>query len=104
MPVPGYVMGENGEFEVKPGSSELAMAWRPYVEACIDAFGPGRCMFTSNFPPENAVSSYIGLWNAFKRISAGYSQDERAALFSETAANVYRLPKPAEIVWPEAKK
>jgi predicted TIM-barrel fold metal-dependent hydrolase len=33
----------------------------------------------------------VVVWNAFKRLSAGYSADERAALFHGTAAGFYRL-------------
>src|ERR1043165_7689091 len=35
-----------------PSSEEAAAAWRPYIETCIEAFGPDRCMFESNFPPD----------------------------------------------------
>ena len=90
--IAGYVVGELGEFEVQPSSSEFAQAWRPYIETCIEAFGPTRCMFESNFPPEKVVCSYVCVWNAFKRATAGYSAADRAALFSRTAASVYRLP------------
>jgi predicted TIM-barrel fold metal-dependent hydrolase len=34
---------------------------------------------------------YAALWNAFKRIAANASADEKAALFSGTARRVYRL-------------
>lgn len=74
-----------------PSSEELAAAWRPYVEACIDAFGARRCMFESNFPVDKGTCSYAVLWNAFKRIASGASEDERTALFSGTARRVYRL-------------
>jgi predicted TIM-barrel fold metal-dependent hydrolase len=75
-----------------PSSSELEAAWRPYIETCIDAFGVSRCMFESNFPVDKGSCSYRTLWNAFKRIAAGSSADEKAALFSGTARKVYRLP------------
>jgi L-fuconolactonase len=74
-----------------PTSSELAESWRPYIETCIEAFGPERCMFESNFPPDKQSCSYLTLWNAFKRITAGASPAEKAALFSGTADKVYRL-------------
>jgi predicted TIM-barrel fold metal-dependent hydrolase len=74
-----------------PSSEELAQAWRPYVETCIEAFGVQRCMFESNFPVDKGTCSYRHLWNAFKRITKTYSADERTALFSGTAAKVYRL-------------
>lgn len=94
--VPGYSMGENGEFEVLPTWRESASAWRPYIETCIEVFGAKRCMFESNCPPEKAMCSYVGIWNAFKHVTAGCSAAERAALFSDTAATVYRLPKPSQ--------
>ena len=78
-----------------PSSEELAQAWRPYIERCIEAFGPARCMFESNFPVDKASCSYGVLWNAFKRLSAGASASEKTALFSGTAARVYRLEVPA---------
>jgi L-fuconolactonase len=77
--------------ETPPSSEELARAYKPYIETCIAAFGPDRGMFESNFPPDGVSSSYAVLWNAFKRLAAGYSADEKAKLFSGTAKRVYRL-------------
>lgn len=74
-----------------PSSEELADAWRPYLDVCIDAFGPARCMFESNFPVDKQTCSYTTLWNAFKRIVADRSADDRTALFFGTANRVYRL-------------
>ena len=59
-----------------PSSEELATEVRPYVEACIEAFGPGRCMFESNFPVDKGSYSYVVLWNAYKRIVEKYSPDD----------------------------
>jgi predicted TIM-barrel fold metal-dependent hydrolase len=73
------------------GSAEIAAAWRPVIETCIEAFGPQRCLFESNFPPDGAVCSYGTMWNALKRLASGYSADERTALFSGTASRVFRL-------------
>jgi predicted TIM-barrel fold metal-dependent hydrolase len=72
-------------------SEQLAAEWRPYIETCIEAFGPERCMFESNFPVDALSCDYATLWNAFKRIAANYSAAEKTALFSGTAANFYRL-------------
>ncbi len=74
-----------------PPSEQLAGYWRPYMETCIELFGAGRCMFESNFPVEKVGTGYAHLWNAFKRIAAGASADEKHALFSGTARRVYRL-------------
>jgi L-fuconolactonase len=77
--------------EMPPSSIELANAYKPYIETCIAAFGVDRAMFESNFPPDGASSSYPIVWNAFKRLAAGYSPSEKAMLFSGTAKRVYRL-------------
>ena len=74
-----------------PSSEEAAAAWRPYIETCIEAFGPNRCMFESNFPPDKGQCSYQVIFNAFKRLAAQYSEAEKTALFSKTATEVYRL-------------
>jgi predicted TIM-barrel fold metal-dependent hydrolase len=77
--------------EPRAPSEQLAQEWGPYIETCIEAFGPERCMFESNFPVDMGSCSYATLWNAFKRIVAGYSPADKTALFSGTAAKVYRL-------------
>jgi len=77
--------------EPAESSETLAAQWRPYIETCIEAFGPRRCMFESNFPVDKFGASYPALWNAFKRISAGASPEEKTELFSGTAMRVYRL-------------
>jgi predicted TIM-barrel fold metal-dependent hydrolase len=75
-----------------PASSEqLAAEWRPYVETCIQAFGPARCMFESNFPVDIGSCDYRTLWNAFKVLAKGYSAEDKTAMFSGTAKRVYRL-------------
>jgi len=79
------------ERAVKPSSAELAAALGPYFEWCIEHLGAGRCMFESNFPVEKLATSYVNLWNSFKRITAKYSASERAALFHDTAARAYRI-------------
>jgi predicted TIM-barrel fold metal-dependent hydrolase len=84
----GYDFHERPE---PPSSEELAAAWRPYVETCIGAFGPDRCMFESNFPPDKGQCSYQVIFNAFKRIAAQYSETEKTALFSKAATDFYRL-------------
>jgi len=77
--------------DMPPSSEDLATAYKPYIETCIAAFGVERAMFQSNFPPDGVSSSYPILWNAFKRLAAGSSAAEKAALFSGTATRVYRL-------------
>ena len=93
----GMRMGGFGFHEkAEPPSSEtLAAAWRPYVETCIEAFGPSRCMFESNFPVDKGSYSYPVFWNACKLLAKAASHGEKADLFAGTAARFYRLDLPA---------
>jgi L-fuconolactonase len=74
-----------------PSSQALADAWRPYVETCLEAFGPSRGMFESNFPVDKGSYPYAAYWNACKRLAQGLSAEDKAALFKDTAAAFYRL-------------
>jgi L-fuconolactonase len=82
------------EAPVPPSSQELAAAWQPTMETCIETFGASRCMFESNFPVDKGMCSYPVVWNAFKRLAAGCSPSEKADLFHGTAARFYRLTLP----------
>ena len=75
-------------------STQLAAEWKPYLETCIEAFGPSRCMFESNFPVDLGSCDYPTLWNAFKVFAKDFSADEKADLFAGTARRVYRLDLP----------
>ena len=77
--------------ETPIGSEELAEAMTPWMTYCIEQFGPDRCMFESNFPPDKVSFSYNVMTNAFKRLSKGYSDSERGAMFHDTATRVYRI-------------
>ena len=77
--------------EAPAPSQRLAQLWGPLFEYCIGTFGPSRCMFESNFPPDRESVDYPVLWNAFKRVAAQYSAAERQSLFHDTAAKAYRL-------------
>ena len=91
----GLNMEVNGfswhERATPPNSDELLAATRRYFDHTIEIFGVGRCMFESNFPVDKLSCSYTILWNSFKKLTQGYSAAERAALFHDTAARVYRL-------------
>lgn len=77
-----------------PSSQELMEATRRYYEYTIEKFGVERCLFESNFPVDKVTCSYTVLWNSFKRLTAGFSAAEKAKLFHDTAARVYRLDVP----------
>lgn len=79
------------EWPVAPTAQDLAEAWRPYIDTCIELFGPTRCMFESNFPPDQVAGSYRTLWNALKLSASRCTTAERQELFSGTARRVYRI-------------
>ncbi len=84
----------NWDFHLRakpPTSVELADAWRPYIETCIEAFGPDRCMMESNFPVDKQTCSYGVLWNAMKRITEHCTSSEKTNLYMGTAVKAYRL-------------
>ena len=81
----------NQDRTLPPDSQEVAAAWRPWIETCIEAFGPARAMFESNFPVQKRWCSYQVVWNAFKRLAARASAEEKRDLFFGAAARAYRL-------------
>ena len=95
--VGGIQMAINGfgwhERERPPTSDELLEANRDWYLYAIEQFGPARCMFESNFPVDRLSCSYTVLWNQFKKLTTGFSAEERAAMFHDTAKRIYRLPQ-----------
>lgn len=79
------------------GMASVSATWQPadvvpVIQEAIEVFGPGRCMFGSNFPVDRPASSYERLWQTYDEATATLSQDERTSLFSGTARRVYRIP------------
>jgi L-fuconolactonase len=87
----GYTgLGFNDDAE-PPSSEMVAARFRPYIQTCIEAFGPSRSMFESNFPVDKISYSYAVFWNACKLMAKGASSTEKADLFAGSAARCYRL-------------
>jgi predicted TIM-barrel fold metal-dependent hydrolase len=77
--------------ERPPDSDEVAAWWGDDIRFCIDTFGPGRCMFESNYPIDRESLGYGVIWNAFQKIAGAYTNAEQDQLFAATAERVYRL-------------
>jgi len=73
-----------------PTSDELVEAWGPYVRFVIETFGVDRCMM-SNFPMDKISCSYTVLFNALKKITRGYSKEDRRKMFELNAKRVYNI-------------
>jgi len=91
----GLVMPLNGfgfHKKDKPATSdEVVAATGHYYRHTIDCFGAERCMFESNFPVDKQSCSYQVLWNAFKKMVSDASDDDKRALFHDSACRAYRL-------------
>ena len=76
----------------KPPSSEtLATAWRPYIETCIEAFGPSRCNVREQFPGRQGLLQLSGVLERLQAPDARRKPRRRRILFAGTAARFYRL-------------
>lgn len=91
----GLAMPDNGfgwhEADRPPTSDEIVEAQARYYHHTIEAFGPERCMFESNFPVDRLSLSYPVLWNALKKIASRYTPDEQTTMFEGTARRVYGI-------------
>jgi L-fuconolactonase len=72
-------------------------SWRvadlaPYVEVVLEAFGPERLAFGSDWPVCLLAASYAEVLAAAGELTARLSPAEREAVFAGTARRVYRLP------------
>ncbi len=64
---------------------------RPYAEIALDAFGPARMMFGSDWPVCTLAASYPDVLAAAHDLTAGLSPGERQAVFAGTATSVYGI-------------
>lgn len=91
----GLAMPDNGfgyhRGDRPPSSDRILADQRRWYEHMIECFGPGRCMFESNFPVDKMSASYTVVWNVFQKLVADFSDDEQTAMFSGTASRVYSL-------------
>ena len=67
---------------------------RPYVETALDAFGPGRIMFGSDWPVCTVASSYSRWVDAVRDYVSELSADERESILGGNAARFYGLDVP----------
>ena len=91
----GLAMPDNGygwdSATRPPTSDEFVAAQSRWYLHTIEAFGPERCMFESNFPVDRRSLSYRTFWNAAKKMTASFSESEKDSMFRGTAARIYSL-------------
>ncbi|MGW3345688.1 amidohydrolase family protein [Nonomuraea rubra] len=64
---------------------------RPYAETVLEAFGPERVMFGSDWPVCLLAAGYDQVVSAADELLAGLSESEREEVFAGTARRAYRL-------------
>lgn len=68
---------------------------RPYVDVALEAFGPRRLMFGSDWPVCTLATAYQRWVETVEALIAGCSPDEQARIWGGTALEAYRLPLPS---------
>jgi predicted TIM-barrel fold metal-dependent hydrolase len=68
-----------------------AVTLRQWIRECVDAFGPERSMFASNFHIERLFVTLPKLFRTYRRAVEDYSPAEQEAIFVGTAERVYRI-------------
>lgn len=73
-------------------------SWDPdnalkWMSGCLEVFGPYRCFFGSNWPPDSLHASYLELTNSYRSMTAQLSTDEQNAMNVETAARVFSITR-----------
>lgn len=64
---------------------------RPWVETCIESFGPQRCLYGSNWPVDRIASSYDACVDAFMELISPCTHEEQLAICSANARRLYGL-------------
>lgn len=65
---------------------------RPWIEHCLEVFGPSRCLIGSNFPVDRLFGSFDALMSAYAELTRPLGAAAQQAVFAGTAARVYRIP------------
>jgi predicted TIM-barrel fold metal-dependent hydrolase len=76
--------------------------WRPVVRETLALFGPGRCMFGSNFPVESLWTGYAQLVGVMDRCLADLDEAGQRAVWHDTACAVYRIGAAHDAARPSA--
>lgn len=73
-----------------PDWSEQSLAH--VSRACLDAFGPERCMLASDHPVVALAASFRQTYDHFRSVFANLPERDQYALFAGNAAQFYRIP------------
>lgn len=74
------------------GPQPTVEALRPVVAFALERFGPARLLWGSDWPVATLAADYRTTFGVYQQLTSDLSEAERAAVFGENAARVYRLP------------
>jgi predicted TIM-barrel fold metal-dependent hydrolase len=95
----GLAMPDNGfawmDPAARPDPEAFVAAQEKWYHHTIEAFGPDRCMFESNFPVDSLSLDYATYWDGCRIMADRYDPADQHHLFAGTAARVYSLEIPS---------
>lgn len=91
MPIVGYGFHARGR---PPDVSEIEARVGPHWATALELFGPGRCLFASNFPMDAVSVDYATRLEAFERVLAAYPEDAQQAVLHDNAIRFYGMLPP----------
>jgi L-fuconolactonase len=75
-----------------PGWTYAELA--PYIDVALEAFGPDRLIFGSDWPVSTQAASYRGVCEVARTACSGLSDPERSAVLAGNARAMYRARCP----------
>lgn len=64
----------------------------PIIRETMRIFGPDRCLFASNYPPDSLVTNFDDIVALTDTVAGEFGDAARRAVFEENARQVYRIP------------
>jgi L-fuconolactonase len=72
-------------------SSWSDVSLRPFLDVCVDAFGPDRLLAGSDWPVCLLASSYSRWWDMLRAYFSVFTQHEQHQIFGKNAVATYHL-------------
>jgi predicted TIM-barrel fold metal-dependent hydrolase len=64
---------------------------QPWLESCVELFGPDRCIVGSNFPVDSLWADFGTLLGAYRSLTSQYGAAAQRAMFETNARRMYRF-------------
>ncbi len=88
MPVLGHGYAARA---LPPGPEEIEALIEPVLAPVLDAFGPARCMWSSNFPMDRVSAPLDTIITAYAAVCERHAPGQLPALFRDNAARFYGI-------------